>query len=237
MEDIQAKIDKTRDELLVKKENLEKSIKLNEDMAGKLWKAKESATKDLEEQVERIETPYNQQLKTLETQKRDLEQQKWRIERAIVDAPERIKGEAAESLEEFPDAESFRGWMKNRGIGLNFVKMVGKKLTNGVTLFRHTYYEDATYASVVTYFAVKGKKIVGFHHVEKARHQGDTSTYMAWINAKNLVFGNTKERDTKERGTYGGLRLREWKAKMEKQTKFVAADPRNEDNRKRLAEC
>jgi len=100
------------------------------------------------------------------------------------------------NLPEFPDGDSFKGFLLNNDILTRVVEIVKKKLPNGITLFRA--YDSlhgnekgtASSADAVLYFALKGKEIVGFILTVKSKHPGDASSANCWINARFLRNSN-----------------------------------------------
>jgi hypothetical protein len=122
--------------------------------------------------------------------------------------------------------------------------MVKKPLKNGIVLFR-TYpgywASTSSESDEVSYFAVKDKKIVGYHHTRKAQHIGDDTSRTAFINQKKYTYATSVklERDDPDYvySYYSrGLRFKSWKRRLEELTKFVGADLTDEETKKMVEE-
>jgi len=229
------------EEVRKEEERLEKEVKQHEKQVEKLEKEKyevekmmEKATEELKRRIKEIEKPYIRKIDSIEKQVDKINNKIYDLKHLLNTARDRVVARFDRG-EEFLTAEAFKEFMRKHGIYLQNVVKINKKLPNGITLFRQ--YDDPEVA--VSYYAVKGRKIVGYHFTRKAQHRGDEATPYAWIN-KRLLRENNQEMKEYTTGYYYKhklpLKFRDWKEKVGKIKKFIAIDLKDKINKKVLAE-
>jgi len=237
MEDIDKLIrnEKERLEKLIAKQK-EKVVELEKQMVI-VWDKKEKATKELKEKLEAIEKPFLKEHEDLIEQRKTTDHQRYELERELNVTEFRVKAKLAEDLPEFPDADAFKGYLLSKDIFIHRMEMIQQKLPNGIQLFRH--YDDyrgnykASEADTVSYFAVKGKKIVAYVLTEKSKHPGDTSTVFCWINSQYL-----RKKHQLSVYNYGhppSIGFKAWKQMVSELKTFKPIDLDDEKNKKVLS--
>lgn len=248
-EEILKEIGKYTKILTTKHDKLQKEIKVIKKQEETNWEGKHKALKELRKQLADAEKPWDKKAKELENKRDKLDDKRRKAEYRLKYIEYEIRGKYAEKEGKFTSAKAFKGWMMNKGVDLKHIDMIKKPLKNGVQLFRHYYNwnrsvddEDVSSSDSekVSYFAVKGLKIVGFHWTKKAQHIGDWSTHKAWMNTEfyrnvDQLQAPETNPDGSRRSYYSsGLLFKEWKPMLEELTKFVEAKLDDESTKKNM---
>ena len=200
---------------------------------------KKEAAEEIKNKLEEICKPFEEEFKSLAGKRDYISSERTNVKIDKNTASYRIRAKFAENLPEFPDGDSFKGFLLNNGILTRVVEIVKKKLPNGITLFRA--YDSlhgnekgtASSADAVLYFALKGKEIVGFILTEKSKHPGDASSANCWINARFLRKSNQlSENDYSNPSTVG---FKKWKQMVSELKEFIPIDLDDEKNKKVLS--
>jgi hypothetical protein len=169
---------------------------------------KELATKELLRKLEQVSNPFDKRMRELQHIKEKSRASASRLEWEKNHVEMEVSAEFAVKSGRFEDADSFAGYLSKNNVNWSDIKMIKKRLSNGVTLFAKT---DELFA---VHFAVYGTSIIGFHHTKKSEHPGDQSDYSAWIGVVDLKMANRSQ--SKQLNKWGSpytdnLRFREWK--------------------------
>lgn len=237
-EEIQKAIQKEKEKLQLLITAAEKSIYSFDLRIRTQSDQRTAATKDLEIALEATKKPYNDAIASMEKDRDEISNKKHGMQMGMNAAEFIIRAKFAENLPEFPDAESFKGFMILKHIFLPTVEMIKKKLQNGVMLF--TAYQNfnvvssgktgSSKSNEVAYFAVKGKDIIGFIFTKKSKHPGDSATVYCWINSR-LLRNSTQlsKNDYMSAPTVG---FKKWKQMVSELKEFTPIDLSDEKNQK-----
>ncbi len=218
-----------------------KRITSLDDRISGAYDERKTAIKDLEAKLEAAKKPYDNAIEAFTKERDAASHERYEMERKMNTTEYSIRALFSMKLPEFPDADSFKGYLLSLDIHTHTIDMVKKKLPNGVTLFRH--YESHTMARIekntsseasrVSYYAVKGKNIVGYIFTRKAQHPGDYAEVYCWMNSRLLRTSNQLSKN--EYCAAPSVGFKKWKEMVSQLTSFTPIDLKNEKNRRILA--
>jgi hypothetical protein len=199
-----------------------------------VYKQKESAIAELKRKLNEISKPFDKRIAELGAVSEKNHEIANKLEWGERHIELEVSGEFAVKAGKFESDDSFAGYLMKNNIRWSDLKMIGKRLPNGVTLFAKV---DSTYS---VYFAVYGLKIIGFHHTKKSEHPGDQADYSAWVGVSVLKIGNKLQ--AKQLNKWGSpytdnLRFRQWKDEVSKidASKATAIDITKKGNQHMLS--
>ncbi|MBE3086274.1 MAG: hypothetical protein IMZ64_08670 [Bacteroidetes bacterium] len=240
MADVEKLIQKEKERLMKLIADAEKSEKSFDDRISTQFDKKHVAIKEFELALEKASKPYDDIIATMEKEREDIQHKRHTMQIRLNMTESRIRAQLAEKLPEFPDGISFKGFLWSKDICSGTIDKVEKKLPNGITLFRNyeSHYSkseekhSSSESDRVSYFAVKGKDIIGYIFTRKSRHPGDTAEVYCWINAQYL-----REKEQLSKNEYCSkptVGFKAWKQMVSELKTFKPIDLDDKKNRKIL---
>jgi len=209
------------------KEKLEKE-------RSELYDEREKSTQDLEKEIKKICKPFDEKIAEKEKEMAKKDKEIWNHECEEKHAEASIRYNMFKDTDVDFDANAFKGFLLHNGIFSRSIVKVNTPLKNGIILYRHFDGYSASDCSGVSYFAVKDKKIIGFHFTRKSEHRGDESEAWGWINEKLLRGDNQAFLKTKNK--YGNdiqsKRFGDWKFILGNTVNFKEIDLTDEKNKR-----
>ncbi len=223
-------------------EKIVESDRLNVDLNSmrldidRLAKECNEATTPIYEELSKVTAPFDRKQRELRTAVNDIVAKLPKIVEEVAQLKARIKMTENANAGEFLNAEDFSDFLRCSGVVMKTSKIEQAYVKDvGVCrMFRayDVYENGASDSEWVSYFATHKRAVVGYFHIKKSRHAGDSSQHRSWLNVREMNSKNTLTVTT-ERGYQRQMMFGEWKDLVRSMTsnKLTAIDSTNHSNR------